>query len=346
MTDWKRLARPSLRDLTPYHPGLTRDELKERLGLDHLEPLNWNEDLFGPAQDVLDAAAAELRNAAFYPERAYADFRDAAAAAVGVPAECVIPAHGAQALIAALGAAFLEPGRTAIVPSVTYGLYAHVSTAVGARVVEAPMPGIDLDLGAIAARARSEDANVVWVCDPNNPTGSLIDPAAWAEFLAGPAAGLRRRRRRGLHGLRRPGGARRPAARRRRGPPGDRHPVVLQVVRARGPAPGDRDRRPRRGAPAGRRPGAVQREPGRARGRPGGCRPRRLPRPAPGRGRRGARRAPRGAGPRGAHDATRRRRTSSSSSSASPTARSARRSWPGASSSGPVRGSACPGRPA
>ena len=64
MTDWTRLARPSLRDLTPYHPGLTRDELKERLGLDHLEPLNWNEDLFGPPQDVLDAAAAELRNAA------------------------------------------------------------------------------------------------------------------------------------------------------------------------------------------------------------------------------------------------------------------------------------------
>jgi histidinol-phosphate aminotransferase len=184
MTDWNRIARPSLRDLTPYHPGLTRDELKEQLGLDHIEPLNWNEDLFGPPQEVLDAAAAELRNAAFYPERAYADFRAAAAAALGVPAECVIPAHGAQALIAALAATFLEPGRTAVVPAVTYGLYAHVSAAVGARVVRAPMPGVDLDLAAIAARARSEDANVVWVCDPNNPTGSLIDPAAWAEFLA------------------------------------------------------------------------------------------------------------------------------------------------------------------
>ena len=69
MTDWNRLARPALRDLTPYDPGRTRDELKEQLGLDHLEPLNWNEDLFGPPQVVLDAAAAELRNAAFYPER-------------------------------------------------------------------------------------------------------------------------------------------------------------------------------------------------------------------------------------------------------------------------------------
>jgi histidinol-phosphate aminotransferase len=184
MTDWKAIARPSLRDLTPYHPGATRDELKERLGLAHLEPLNWNEDLFGPPQEVLEAAAAEIQNARFYPERAYADFRNAAAEALGVPAEFVVPGHGAQALVAALAATFLEPGRTAVLPAVTYGLYGHVSAASGARVVRVPVPGIHLDLGAIAARARSEAANVVWVCDPNNPTGSLIDPSAWSEFLA------------------------------------------------------------------------------------------------------------------------------------------------------------------
>jgi histidinol-phosphate aminotransferase len=183
MTDWKRLARPALRDLTPYHPGATRDELKARLGLDHLEPLNWNEDLFGPPQEVIDAAAAELRNAPFYPERAYADFRDAAAAALGVPGDHVVPGHGAQALVAALAATFLEPGRTAVVPAVSYGLYAHVSAAAGARLVRVPVPGISLDLEAIAARARSEAAGVVWVCDPNNPTGSLIAPSDWSAFL-------------------------------------------------------------------------------------------------------------------------------------------------------------------
>jgi histidinol-phosphate aminotransferase len=184
VTDWKALARPSLRDLTPYHPGLTRDELKELHKIDHLEPLNWNEDLFGPPQEALDAAADELRNAAFYPERAYADFRAAAADALGVPAGCVIPSHGAQSLVAALAATFLEPGRTAVVPAVTYGLYAHVSAAAGARVVRTPVPGIDIDLEALAARARAEEANVVWVCDPNNPTGSLAEPAAWEQFLA------------------------------------------------------------------------------------------------------------------------------------------------------------------
>ena len=76
MIDWDALARPSLRGLVRYDPGLSRDALKARYGLDELEPLNWNEDRFEPPRRVLEAAAAEVFNAALYPERLFADFRD------------------------------------------------------------------------------------------------------------------------------------------------------------------------------------------------------------------------------------------------------------------------------
>jgi histidinol-phosphate/aromatic aminotransferase/cobyric acid decarboxylase-like protein len=66
-TDWSRIARPSLAGIEPYDPGETRDEVKDRLGLTDLVPLNWNEDLFGPPQHVLDAAAAEIARAPLYP---------------------------------------------------------------------------------------------------------------------------------------------------------------------------------------------------------------------------------------------------------------------------------------
>ena len=72
MTDWDALARPSLRGLERYDPGLSRDALRERHGLDELEPLNWNEDRFGPPEEVLEAARAEVGNVALYPERASA----------------------------------------------------------------------------------------------------------------------------------------------------------------------------------------------------------------------------------------------------------------------------------
>ena len=66
-TDWAQLARPWLRDLDPYDPGSSRDELRQIHHLDELAPLNWNEDLFGTPQHILDAAAAEVTRAALYP---------------------------------------------------------------------------------------------------------------------------------------------------------------------------------------------------------------------------------------------------------------------------------------
>jgi histidinol-phosphate aminotransferase len=182
-TDWSRIARPSLAGIEPYDPGETRDEVKDRLGLTDLVPLNWNEDLFGPPQHVLDAAAAEIARAPLYPERAYADFRAAVAEWIGVPAASVVPAHGAQALIGAVTQVFVDPGTHVVIPQPTYGLYAQVAAAGGGVVHRVPTNGLALDLEAIAAAAEEHSARLVWLCDPNNPTGLLIDRAEWAAFL-------------------------------------------------------------------------------------------------------------------------------------------------------------------
>lgn len=183
MTDWERLARPSLRGLARYDPGPSRDDLRARHGLAELAPLNWNEDLFGPPRPALDAAADELRRASLYPERAFADFRDAVAGWLGVPAGSIVPAHGAQALIASAATAFVDSGTPVVVPRLTYGLYAQVSAARGAQVTRVEPDGLAIDLERTAAEARAGGARVVWLCDPNNPTGALIDPGEWSRFL-------------------------------------------------------------------------------------------------------------------------------------------------------------------
>jgi histidinol-phosphate aminotransferase len=183
MTDWDGLARPSLRGLERYDPGPSRDTMKRVHGLDDLEPLNWNEDLFGPPQEVIDAAASELRNAAFYPERAYADFRDAVAASLNLAPGNVIPGHGIQALVGAIATAFLEPGVAVVIPELTYGLYAQVSAAAGASATRVAVRGLEYDLDAIAAAAHRSGARLIWLADPNNPTGAVVDPAGWSAFL-------------------------------------------------------------------------------------------------------------------------------------------------------------------
>jgi histidinol-phosphate aminotransferase len=181
--DWERRARPTLRGLERYDPGPSRDALREQHGLPELDPLHWNEDLFGPPEHVLAAASEAVAKANFYPERAYSDFREALAAWLGVPAGTVIPAHGAQALISSIASVFIGDGTQVVVPRLTYGLYAQVSAAAGGIVTRVDPDGMALDLPAIAAAARRVSARVVWVCDPNNPTGTLISPAGWATFL-------------------------------------------------------------------------------------------------------------------------------------------------------------------
>jgi histidinol-phosphate aminotransferase len=184
MTDWARLVKPSLIGVAPYDPGESLDELKARYGLDEIWKLNWNEDLFGPFDGVLEAVEAELPNAWMYPEQAYADFRAAVATWIGSKPERIVPAHGIQALVAIVAAAFVRPGDRVVVPSPTYGLYAQVSAAAGAEVVHVPV-GADLvvDLDALATAARRAEARLAWLADPNNPTGSTVGAGEWEAFL-------------------------------------------------------------------------------------------------------------------------------------------------------------------
>jgi histidinol-phosphate aminotransferase len=183
MTDWSSLVRPSLVGLEPYRPGPSLSELRREHGLDEIAKLNWNEDLFGPLPGALDAVKDELVNAWMYPEQAYSDLREAVAGWLELPANTIVPAHGVQALIAAVAHAFIRDGDAVVIPQPTYGLYAQVSAGAGARVVRVPNVDFRLDLPALAEAARRENARLVWICDPNNPTGSLIEAGEWEEFV-------------------------------------------------------------------------------------------------------------------------------------------------------------------
>ena len=182
-TDWQSMARPALRGLESYSPGLSREELRQKHGVDELVPLHWNEDLFGPPEWVFQAAAEELQNASLYPEGAFARFRDALAEWTDMPAECIVPSHGAQSLINVVTSVFIDPGTPVVVPDLTYGLYSAVASAAGGVVTRVPHRDLAIDLEAVAHAARAASARMVWICDPNNPTGLLIDRDEWQHFL-------------------------------------------------------------------------------------------------------------------------------------------------------------------
>ena len=183
VTDWSTLVQPPLGELEQFPLGQTIAELKALHSLDDVVKLSWNENLFGPLPGVIEAVHAELDNLWMYSEQPYLDFREAAAAYAGTSPTRIVPGHGSLALIGSVASALLGPGRHVVVPELTYGLFAQISAIRGAIVHRVPMRGLELDLAALAETARRVDARIVWICDPNNPTGAALVRDEWRAFL-------------------------------------------------------------------------------------------------------------------------------------------------------------------
>ena len=172
-----------MRALEPLDVESTVGPVRVLAAHEHAAKLDWNESPFGPLPGVLDALGGELANVSRYPIEAYDDFRTDVARSLGVPSGCVVPGHGTQSLIGTVATTLLQPGDAVVQPAVTFYLYRMVSVARGAVVHEAPMGARGIDLEALVATAREVDAKLVWVCDPNNPTGTALERAEWEEFL-------------------------------------------------------------------------------------------------------------------------------------------------------------------
>jgi histidinol-phosphate aminotransferase len=180
---WEQALRHTVLDVGAYSPGVSAAEIKERYGVGEVVRLNWNESLFGPLPGVLDDTAAELDQVWAYPEETYDEFRAAVARFTGADPAQIVPGHGIQALTMAVVNAFVEPGDAVIIPRPTYGLYAQVCRTAGAAVHRIEAPALAFDLDAIAAAAHATRAKLVWICDPNNPTGLRLGARDWARFL-------------------------------------------------------------------------------------------------------------------------------------------------------------------
>lgn len=161
--------RPLPGGFAPYVWASTAREVAARQGLTPAQVLRFDANvppLPGVPQVPLGESFARLNE---YPDGSYLELREAGAAYAGLAREQVVVGAGADDLIGLVARTFLGPGRRAAVAASTYPLYAIASALAGAEVFEAP-------LEAEALRG----ADVIWICNPNNPTGELVEPARLA----------------------------------------------------------------------------------------------------------------------------------------------------------------------
>ncbi|MBK1726155.1 histidinol-phosphate transaminase [Halorhodospira neutriphila] len=186
--DFSALAMPGVRGLAPYEPGKPIDELRREYGVSEVVKLASNESPLGPSPRAAEAASAAGAAAHRYPDGNGFALKAAVAERHGVPPERVTLGNGSNDVLVLLAQAFLGPGRTAVFSAHAFAVYPIATQTVGAtaRVVpalpaEAEQP-YGHDLEAMLA-AVDETVSVVFVANPNNPTGTWLTEGELRGFL-------------------------------------------------------------------------------------------------------------------------------------------------------------------
>ena len=176
-------AAPGITRIAPYVPGRTIDEVARELGLTDIIKLASNENPLGVSPKAAAAMGAALHRSHQYPEIINPALQHAVGRVNAVPPDCVVTGNGADSILYAAAVAFLRPGDEVLVPQVTFDLYRTVALTKAATVIEVPMPDLDLTAAAILERV-TERTRMVFICNPNNPTGALFSRAAMEHLLA------------------------------------------------------------------------------------------------------------------------------------------------------------------
>jgi len=144
--------------------------------------LDSNENPFGPSPRALEAMRLALAAAHSYPDDDCTELRRKLAAHHAVPQEQVLVTAGSTAMLSLLCHTMLAPGLNAVTSERSFIVYAMAAHATGAQLIETPMREDGFDLDAIL-NAIDEDTRIVFLANPNNPTGTMIDADAVDKFL-------------------------------------------------------------------------------------------------------------------------------------------------------------------
>jgi histidinol-phosphate aminotransferase len=172
--------KPNIVHLPVYQPGKPVDDVKRELGLTEVIKLASNENPFGSSPKVKEAIALEAENISIYPDGAAVELTAALSSYHGVNSDQIIFGAGSDEIILMIARAFLVPGDETIMADQTFPQYKHNAQVENAVIIEVPLKEGTHDLFAMQQRI-TDKTKVIWVCNPNNPTGTIntMDEVEW-----------------------------------------------------------------------------------------------------------------------------------------------------------------------
>lgn len=175
---WKE----QIMNLKPYQPGKSIEEVKREYQLNTLVKLASNENPYGHSPKVDTVLNAHQASYRFYPDGSAFTIREKTAAFLGVDQNQLIMTNGTDELVQIISRSLLEPGKNTVMATPTFPQYKHNALIEGADIREIPLAGGYHNLPDMLA-AIDDNTAIVWLCNPNNPTGTYMPKQDVVSFM-------------------------------------------------------------------------------------------------------------------------------------------------------------------
>ena len=184
MIDVRKYARKSVLAIEPYPMGKPVEEIQVELGLSELAMMATNENPLGPSPLAMEAAVRAMRRASVYPDGGCVALARKLAGRLGIDPSMVALGNGGDNCITMIATAFLEHGDEVVVCDPSFPVYGIAAAAAGAVTVRVPHHDFAHDIAGMRQRVGPRTKLVI-VCNPNNPTGTLVNAQELDGFVRG-----------------------------------------------------------------------------------------------------------------------------------------------------------------
>jgi histidinol-phosphate aminotransferase len=181
MSDYSQFVPEHVRSLRGYTPGKSPRQAQQESRVNCIKMAS-NENPFGPSPMAVRAMQAALTESNFYPDNDALELRQKLAEHHKLQPEQIVPTAGSTALLGIVARTLLSPGLNAVTSERSFIVYPIATQAAGGRLIQVPMRNDGFDLDAIAA-AVDQHTRIIYISNPNNPTGTLIPAPELDRFL-------------------------------------------------------------------------------------------------------------------------------------------------------------------
>lgn len=170
-----------LKNLSPYKPGKSNEEIKKMYGLEEIVKLSSNENPYGESEKVIEEIK-KIKSTEIYPDNYCTELRNLLSSKLQVPEEKFIFGNGSVEIIQMISRVFLDKDDEAITCVPSFQSYFSETTLQDAKLIEIPLKNNTFDLNGILEKIN-EKTKLIYITNPNNPTGTIITSEKQREFL-------------------------------------------------------------------------------------------------------------------------------------------------------------------